>query len=61
MWVDNIQRMNEKEKHEHKEKTQLSSQSSKWEKMNDQTTSPKTLVENVWFMCQSWWSVKSIL
>jgi hypothetical protein len=50
-----------KEKHEHKEKTQLSSQSSKWEKMNDQTTSPKTLVENVWFMCQSWWSVKSIL
>ncbi len=51
MWVDNIQRMNEKEKkkkakHEHKEKTQLSAQSSKWEKMNDQTTSPNTLVEN---------------
>jgi hypothetical protein len=34
VWVDNIQRMNEKEKkkkakHEHKEKTQLSAQSSK--------------------------------
>jgi hypothetical protein len=58
--------MNEKEKkkkakHEHKEKTQLTAQSSKWEKMNDQTTSPNTLVENLGFMCQSWWNVKSIL
>ncbi len=64
MWVDNIQRMNERKKwakNELKEKTQLSAQSSKWERMNDQTTLPKIFLEHSWFMCQSWWSVKSKL